>query len=556
MIKTRSLFFILFFIFSLNKCFISQKSELLSSNYRELFNNYRNDDLSLKSLDKIDTAYSIINSTVEIEYHEEDYQIVDHKLILVPKNLQENKCSYGYNLKIHDFYGYINNVVAECYITNQNSNKICNVYLEKSNNSITFSINGQICKGDSVNLNFKYDKIKNFKEIYFKEELIAIPFPMNYLPFYCNYKYKIPEEYIYLGTKLYNLTLTKEDETTFSYKGECYKKIKADIIRYSPEKISWNADYTMSLEYPYKFTDDVNFIFPRIFKGAKYIINNYTVSSLEGQLYNEESISNNNIFIKAEVSAVNRVKVGIKIRTSFINKLTEDFKMYPNDFLYEIDLSKIDKEIIDKANELIKEVSDKPDYYKIGKFVNTYLTFDNSSDIDENITSKEIYGGKKGRSIHYTNLYNDMLNAIGIKTFILSGFIFDPRYLSRKLKHYWTLALINDKWIELDATYGFFEGISAGHIMLWYGNLSFYAEVLGKEKNLIKNENLKSRLDIEIIEINPKTSSSIWDTILGVIILVIFFIIIGQSQQSEIRSKYNYNNLTEENDNFNNDYQH
>ena len=37
---------------------------------------------------------------------------------------------------------------------------------------------------------------------------------------------------------------------------------------------------------------------------------------------------------------------------------------------------KIPQEIKDKAKEIISEKSDYPDYYKIGSFVNSYMTYD------------------------------------------------------------------------------------------------------------------------------------------------------------------------------------
>ena len=60
-----------------------------------------------------------------------------------------------------------------------------------------------------------------------------------------------------------------------------------------------------------------------------------------------------------------------------------------------------------------------------------------------------------------------MLNSIGIKTLYLSGWAFDNDITSgdkSTLTHAWTAALINENWIELDATWGLFEGIPAGHI--------------------------------------------------------------------------------------------
>ena len=75
------------------------------------------------------------------------------------------------------------------------------------------------------------------------------------------------------------------------------------------------------------------------------------------------------------------------------------------------------------------------------------------------MTLKEIYEGKKGVSEHFTLLYNSMLNSVGIKTIYITGWAFSIYQISGdndNTKHTWTAALINEKWIKLDATWGLF----------------------------------------------------------------------------------------------------
>ena len=161
----------------------------------------------------------------------------------------------------------------------------------------------------------------------------------------------------------------------------------------------------------------------------------------------------------------------MKLSTSFTNKLTNQFNVYLPEKYYNIDLTKIPQKIKDKVNEIIKEKSDFPNYYKLGKFVNSYMTYDLSY-TGKNLTLEEIYNGKKGVCEHYTLLYNAMLNCIGIKTLYISGWAFDQEQTSGNKKtagHAWTAALIDGKWKELDATWGLFEGIPAGHIYKNFG---------------------------------------------------------------------------------------
>ena len=111
------------------------------------------------------------------------------------------------------------------------------------------------------------------------------------------------------------------------------------------------------------------------------------------------------------------------LNTNFTNKLNEEFDVYIPEIYYDISLTEVDQEIIDKAKEIINEDSDKPNYYKLGQFVNNYLTYDLSYS-GKDLTVKQIYDQKKGVCEHYTKLYNAMLNAIGIKAINISGWAF------------------------------------------------------------------------------------------------------------------------------------
>ena len=134
------------------------------------------------------------------------------------------------------------------------------------------------------------------------------------------------------------------------------------------------------------------------------------------------------------------------MRASFYNILKNDFKVNIPEKYYKIDLSKIDEEIIDKAYEITREDSDYPDYYKIGKFVNSYMNYDINM-LGKKLTLKEIFKGRKGACEHITKLYNSMLNSIGIKTLCVSGIVLQKNKTSEFIPifHSWTAAFINGK---------------------------------------------------------------------------------------------------------------
>ena len=49
----------------------------------------------------------------------------------------------------------------------------------------------------------------------------------------------------------------------------------------------WKADMDLSLEYTPKFTNDVMFLFPRYYRGAKLNNTYYRIFSSEGKSYEE-----------------------------------------------------------------------------------------------------------------------------------------------------------------------------------------------------------------------------------------------------------------------------
>ena len=107
------------------------------------------------------------------------------------------------------------------------------------------------------------------------------------LMFYRNYKFIIPDGYISLG--LQENLLTKQSDNIYIYNKECPTTFINDVIRYSPETVSWKADMELYLEKPSKFTNDVGFIFPRYYRGGKLKNTYYRIFSTEGEEYKEEN---------------------------------------------------------------------------------------------------------------------------------------------------------------------------------------------------------------------------------------------------------------------------
>ena len=471
--------------------------------------------LSLENLDEPKAKLSKINSTATFTFHE-DYKVIEHQLVLIPENLPENIYFTGWKFTLFN-NNLLYDISISCEIRNKLSKKECNAICENENNNIIFYFIGEIFKDDILIVNYKY-KEKFFQDLLLIMEEVSIPLFKDSI--FCNYKFILPDDYVNLGLK--NDILTKQFDKTYIYYGQCPSEIQKEVIRYSPEKVKLEANIELLLEKSFLFNDIIDeafLTFPRYYIGGKIKNDFYEIKSLDNEIYQEKKYIYEDTKYQFTIPAANKEKVGIKINTIFDNNLNDEFKVYFPESYYEIDLSKIDQEIIDKANEIIKDESEKPNYYKIGKFVNSYIKYEDSY-TGKNLTLKEIYEGKKGVCEHKTLLYNAMLNAIGIKTLYLFGWIFHGNNTSINLNigHAWTAALIDNKWIELDATNGFFEGIPAELIMF-----NFFYPIIKYGPSLFFT--LKKDYKLKIISINEKFNFLGKHIIIGGIILGLCFIL-------------------------------
>ena len=399
------------------------------------------------------------NSIATITFFDE-HKIIEHELTLTAKNLPEDQYYYKWS-----FTTSSEGLTVE--------NNYCTPDIENKRMNLSYSM--KLYNNEQMIINYRFKKTKS-KEILYKKESVVIPLISDSV--YCDYKFIIPDGYISLG--LQENLLTKQSNTLYTYKGNCPtgSQNKNDVIRYSPETVLWKADTGVYLEYPSRFTNNVTLIFPRYYRGGKLKNTLYKLNSTLGNTFKEENQINKDQKLEFELPAINYDKVGAELHTGFSNKLTDDFNVYLPESYYDINITQIDDEIKSKVKEIISEASDKPNYYKIGKFVNSYLTY-TSSYTGKKLTVNEIYHLRKGVCEHYTLLYNAMLNIIGIKTLYVSGWAFDKDETSgdkNTVTHAWSAALINGKWKELDSTWGLFEGVPAGHVLknFGYDTYSYY----------------------------------------------------------------------------------
>ena len=416
------------------------------------------------------SSTTIENSKLTVNFGE-DYQTVEHQLTILPNDLESNHfiSSWSFNSDSQGIEIVSNTCEIQAQSTGKKTEKTCTASNDIKDNRINFSYKFNLENTEQLLVTYKYKKTPAKKQILYKAESIIIPIFLGSAN--CDYKYIIPDGYVNLG--LYNNNIIKESDTVYRFKGVCPSDRIDDVIRFSHNEVKWDADTKYYIKSKEKFGGDVRILFPRFYQGGRLTNENYKITDQDNVNYDATKIIDKDDETKYNISfsAADKNEVGIELKTSFTNKLTNEFKVYLPEKYYDIDLSNVPEEIQNKAKEIQKQKSDLPDYHRIGKFVHEYLQYAQSY-IGKNLTLEEIYHGKKGVCEHFTLLYNAMLNTIGIKTLTVAGWAFDEEQTSgdkNTTAHAWTLALINGKWIELDSTWGLFEGLSAGYVLKNFG---------------------------------------------------------------------------------------
>ena len=424
-----------------------------------------------KRLDASNPSMDFLNSTLVTNIYD-DYRVEEHQLIITAKNLPKNGFFPSWGFTFMDTSD-LEDIKVTCRILDSTESCTASKEITKNGeyNVYKFSFTFKLHNDEQLIIEHSHKIKKSQKQILFKEESVTIPLLSDIK--FCNYKYTIPEGYKFLGFK--DNFLKKESNILFTYKGECPTEQISDIIRFSPEQSMWKADVGIYLKSSNELKNSIKMKFPRHYRGGKNRNSFYKIFSTEGKELNENEFISDYTFLSVDIPGANTTKLGVDIHTAFTNKLSDKFDVYFPEKYYQINENNIDKDIKAIAEQIINNKSyypGKQNYYKLGRFVNNYMTYDLRYG-GMNLTPKEIYNLKAGVCEHFTILYNEMLNSIGIKTLYVSGWAFSNNETSGNkdtISHAWTVALIDGNWIELDATWGLFEGIPAGHILKGFFN--------------------------------------------------------------------------------------
>ena len=108
-------------------------------------------------------------------------------------------------------------------------------------------------------------------------------------------------------------------------------------------------------------------------------------------------------FFKYRITWKKKTLVGIDLNTFFTNKLDNEFNVYTSEKFFPLN-NNIDNAIISKVKEIINDPNSKyknySNYYKIGKFVHSHITYDDDYSGRE-LTPLEIFNQKRGVDEHY-----------------------------------------------------------------------------------------------------------------------------------------------------------
>ena len=354
----------------------------------------------------------------------------------------------------------------------------------------------KLYNNDQFRVKYKYKLIRNNICKYYRSEFIGIQ--KTFFGAVGKYIINIPKEYCVINTEneIFKTEILNEK---YIWENIIPENGLNEFFKISYWDATWKCTIYQEFETEYE-NDYIRHV--EIFTPKFYIDGNLNVKKYEIRCSLNEGIDNKIIqdlgnryhFLMENVQSQN---VFFQIISKFTIDINSPYKVN----IKESDIPKLnnlDKEYFKEiALEIIKnDKSNKPNYFKIGKYIKNYLTYDITYS-NKILSPREIYLNRKGVCSHYTILYNTLLNSIDIPSIYVSGIANDGKEKNNNINqindenHAWTLAKINNKWIPLDCTWGLLNGIlPVSHIFKYY-NKSDIEYILGREKKLPLKEEIK-----------------------------------------------------------------
>lgn len=308
---------------------------------------------------------------------------------------------------------------------------------------------------------------------------------------HCKYIFNVDSNSINIG--LQSNEFSRLNSNAFIYENDCPSSYVSDIIRITPYQITWNINMEaiMSIiEAPkmaYIFMPKNNYI-----SGGT----NFKITKIE--------------FSMSLLNVGDKLNQYDKFYLLWMNNFTENeryiklnltFSSSP--VFWNVTIGDLKNTSTVESNSLVKNILledklSKPSYYKIGKWIYNNIKY-NILFSGKSLNISQIINLKQGVCMHFTQLYNALLNSIGIESVYASGYSIKDLKKLTDGRHAWTVAKIDGKWMGLDATWNIFNEdgyLPKCHLFLDFestSSISTYSD--GGQVNFVEKE------DVKIVEI-------------------------------------------------------
>ena len=372
----------------------------------------------------------------------------------------------------------------------------CNLENNYEYNSHNIKFHYKLKNNESIHIEFDYKKLNQNICEYYRSEFISISEIFGGAV--GKYEVIIPDNYILICEE--NEIFYPVNKSTYAWSGVIPKEGLKEWFKISYKRAKWQAQFSQEIESMY-INDHISMAeitIPKYYKGGNIELEKYEIRCSLGSGVDNKCIFDEENTYRIKMENVASDKVFYQIISTFHNNVLSNWIIDIED---EKKITNIEDEIKVSFKPVVNHIlendkSSNPIFFKIGKFVHNYLTYDKAYSGKE-MDVYQIYNGKRGVCEHFTLLYNTLLNSIDIPAIYVCGLANNGEGGKTQIndmereRHAWTLAKIEGRWIPLDATWGIFKGIlPVSHIFQHYFKTTIQTKFAGKARISEPNENI------------------------------------------------------------------
>ena len=372
----------------------------------------------------------------------------------------------------------------------------CNLENNYEYNSHNIKFYFKLRNNESIHIEFDYKKINQNICEYYRNEFILIS--EIFKGAVGKYEVTIPDNYILICEE--NEIFYPLNKNTFIWTGVIPIQGLKEWFKISYKKVKWQAQFSQEIE-TICMNDHITMVeitVPKYYQGGNIELEQYEVRCSLGTGVDNKYIFDEENTYRIKMENVASEKVFYQFITTFYNNILSNWIINIED---EKKITEISNEIKILFRPIVNQIlendkSSNPIFFKIGKFVHEYLTYDRTY-LGRELDAYKIFKEKRGVCEHFTILYNTLLNSIDIPAIYVCGLANNGEGGKTQIndtdreRHAWTLAKIEGKWIPLDATWGILKGIlPVSHIFQHYFKRTIMTKFTGKLRTLEPNENI------------------------------------------------------------------